>query len=115
MTLQDDLIRIERMLWEGGADTYRENLDTECLLVFPDMVGVSSRDEVASSVEEGERWREVELEVEGILEPAPDVALLIYRASAVRGEDETYRALVSSGYVKRGGAWNLMFHQQTPL
>lgn len=43
------------------------------------------------------------------------MAFLTYRASAVRGEDVRYRALVSSAYVKRGDAWKLAFHQQTPL
>jgi hypothetical protein len=33
----------------------------------------------------------------------------------VRPEGERYRALVSSGYVKRNGSWKMMFHQQTPL
>jgi hypothetical protein len=44
-----------------------------------------------------------------------DIALLTYRASAVRGQDEPYAARVSSGYVKRGADWKMMFHQQTPL
>jgi hypothetical protein len=44
------------------------------------------------------------------------MAVLSYEASAKRGASgEAYHALVSSGYVKRGGEWKLAFHQQTPL
>jgi hypothetical protein len=70
---------------------------------------------VAKSVTDGERWRDVQMDVEGLLAPSDNIALLTYRASAVRGADEKYRALVSSGYVKRNGSWKLAFHQQTPL
>lgn len=55
------------------------------------------------------------MELDGVLQPADDIAILTYRARADRGEDERYRALVSSGYVRRGGEWKMAFHQQTPL
>lgn len=41
--------------------------------------------------------------------------LLSYEAHAVREGGEPYNALVSSGYVKRGDGWKMMFHAQTPL
>lgn len=65
--------------------------------------------------EDAPRWRELEGQFEDLVRPAPDVVLLTYRAGAVRGEGEGYRALVSRRYVKRDGAWKMMFHQQTPL
>jgi hypothetical protein len=36
------------------------------------------------------------------------------RHSGNRG-DESYRALVSSGYARRDDGWKMVFHQQTPL
>lgn len=114
MTLKSDLVQIERSLWKGGVDAYRRNLDDDCLVAFGQQAGVSTREEVAGTVKEGARWEDVKLEVEGLLQPTPDVAILTYRASAMR-EDEPYHALVSSGYVRREEAWKLMFHQQTPL
>lgn len=114
MALKDDLLSIERELWKGEADAYRQNLDDDCLVAFTEMAGVSTREDIAGMVEGGPRWRDVELEVEGFLHLTEEVAILCYRASAVRGEDR-YRALVSSGYVRRGDAWKMMFHQQTPL
>ena len=115
MTLQDELLSIERELWRGTADTYRRHLDEECLVVFTEMAGVSTREQIAGSVEESERWRDLELDPQGILQPTPDVALVTYRASATRGDEERYHALVSSGYVRRDREWKMAFHQQTPL
>jgi hypothetical protein len=84
-------------------------------VAFTKMAGVSDREAVAGTVTDAQRWRNVRLEVEGVLQPTDAVAILTYRASATSPNDEPYRALVSSGYVKRGGDWKLMFHQQTPL
>ena len=113
--LRDDLVSIEQELWVGGPEAYRQNLDDACLIAFTQMAGVSSREDIARTVEGGERWRDLDIEVVDVLQPAPEVAILTYRASAVRGTTETYHALVSSAYVKRDGAWKLAFHQQTPI
>lgn len=115
MSLQNELISIEQKLWTGGPETYRKNLDDNCLIAFTKMAGLLSRDTVASTVEGADRWRDLDVQVEGVVQPTPDVALLTYRASAVRGEGDRYEALVSSAYVRRDGAWKMIFHQQTPL
>jgi hypothetical protein len=115
MPLQQDLLDIEERLWTGGADAYRKHVDTECLIAFTQMAGVMTREEVAASVEAGPRWQDLDLHAEGMVRPADDVAVLTYWASAVRGQGERYRALVSSAYVRRDGRWKLTFHQQTPL
>lgn len=114
MTLRDDLLAMERKLWSGGKAEYRRTLDDDCLIAFTEMAGVSSRDTIADQAD-GNRWHGLDIEVEGFLQPTDDVALLTYRANAVRGQDEPYTARVSSGYVKRGHDWKMMFHQQTPL
>jgi hypothetical protein len=118
MALENELLSIEQSLWKGGVDAYRRALDDDCLVAFDQQAGVSTRDEVAGTVEGAPRWKDLELQVEGLIQPTPDIAILTYRASAVRGadgSDERYRALISSGYVKRHDTWKLMFHQQTPL
>lgn len=113
--LKDNLLSIEQMLWTGGPEAYRRHLDDKCLLAFAQMAGVSSREEVAGMVEDSERWRDLDMEVQGVLQPAPNMAILTYRARAVRGEDEPYQALVSNAYARRDDAWKLVFHQQTPI
>lgn len=115
MGLQDELLSLEEELWTAGAAPYREHLDDECLVAFTEMAGVSTREQIAGTVDDDERWRDLEIEVEGLLRPTEDVAMLTYRAEAARGNDDRYRALASSGYVRRDGGWKMMFHQQTPL
>jgi hypothetical protein len=115
MNVRDDLLAMERQLWSGGKAEYRRTLDESCLLAFTEMAGVSGRDEIAEQAG-ASRWHDLEIRVEGFLQPTNDVVLLTYRARAARGDKgEPYEALVSSGYVRRNGGWKLMFHQQTPL
>jgi hypothetical protein len=114
MKLQDNLLAMEQKLWSGGKLEYRQTLDDDCLVAFTEMSGVSKRDDIASQADSN-RWHDLDLEVEGFIQPTDDVAILTYHVSALRGDDEPYEARVSSGYVKRNGGWKLMFHQQTPL
>ncbi len=114
MAIQDELLDIEKTLWAGGVADYRRALDSDCLVAFDRMAGVSSRDQIAATVEDSHRWHDLEIKVDGLLQPTDDVAILTYHASAVRDE-QPYEALVSSGYVRRDGGWKMMFHQQTPL
>jgi hypothetical protein len=115
MTLQTDLLAIERRFWTGDAEFYRHNLDDRCLTAFTTAAGVADKDEIADSVGAAKRWRDLEIDFRGLVEPTSDVAILTYQAEATRQNGEPYSALVSSGYVKRNGAWKLAFHQQTPL
>lgn len=101
MSLKDEVVAIERQLWTGGAGACLENLDAECPTAFTEMSGAMSREEVAGSADSAPRWRDVEIDVQGVLQPNDDLALLTYRASAARGEGERFRALISSAYVRR--------------
>jgi hypothetical protein len=114
MSLQDELVAIERKLWSGGKAAYRRTLDDSCLLAFVAMAGVSSRDAIADQAD-ASRWRDLHMEVEGFLQPTADVALVTYLAHVLRADHRPYTARVSSGYVKRGADWKMMFHQHTPL
>ena len=115
----EQLISIERKLWTNDARFYSDNLTEGCVLVFPE-TGVISRDVAVDAIrkenEEGRRWAEVHFDEVRSLLLADDVALLTYRAIA-RWEHEKYAntAFASSLYVKRGGAWKLAFHQQSPI
>jgi hypothetical protein len=116
MTLQNDLLAMERKFWSGDAGFYRQNLDDECLTVFTKMAGVQKKEAIAEMIDgDSQRWQDVTLDQKGLLEPTKDTAILSYEAQARRANGERYHALVSSGYVRRNGAWKLAFHQQTPL
>jgi hypothetical protein len=114
MNLRDNLLAMEERLWSGDTTDYRSTLDDDCLIAFTEAAGVTPRDVIADQAD-GDRWHDLDIEVEGFLQPTEDVALLTYHATAVRANDEPYQARVSSGYVRRDGDWKMMFHQQTPL
>ena len=110
-----DLLALEKQFWTGDEAFYRENVDRSCLVAFAEMAGVMGNDEIAATVRDGNRWTQLELLARGFLQPTPDVALLTYEAKAERADGRPYRALVSTGYVRRGQAWKMTFHAETPL
>jgi hypothetical protein len=115
MTIQDELLGIERGFWSGGADYYRQNLDDLCVTVFTEMAGTFKKNEIAGMITETDRWRDLKLDVKGCLEPAPGFGVLTYTVKATRKNNDPYTAAVTSAYVKRNGAWKMVLHQQTPL
>src|SRR5262245_64614429 len=106
---------LEERFWSEGAAFYRANLDDPCLCAFPELAGLLSREQVASSVPDGSRWKELVIEPQGYRSLGEGAAVLTYRARAKRADGTPYEALVSSAYVRRGDGWKLAFHQQTPL
>ena len=114
MSLQADLTRIERGFWTGGEDYYLQHVDADCLLAFGQMAGVHRREDIAKTTGQN-RWQAVHMQEKGFVTPTPDTAILTYEAHGIRGNGEKYDALVSTSYVKRGEAWKMSFHQQTPL
>jgi hypothetical protein len=115
MATKDDLMAIEKQFWTGDADFYRQNLDKSCLLAFTEMSGAYGREDVAKTIKKGNRWRDLDLSIKGIVEPTDSTAILTYEAKAIRESGEPYKALVSTGYVKRDDGWKMTFHAQTPL
>lgn len=114
MSLEHDLMTIERNFWTGGPEAYQQFADETCLLAFGDMAGVKSKEEMAKSAEKG-RWGELTMKKKGIAQLSDDSAVITYEATTTRKDGKLYHALVSSAYVKRPTGWKLAFHQQTPL
>jgi hypothetical protein len=117
MSLQDELVPIERTLWTNNREIYATRLEDDALLVFPE-TGVMHKAAALAGIEQenlaGRRWTDV---VFADVEPVtvtPDVALLTYRADARWEHESTIRAvLATSLYVKRDRGWMLAFHQQS--
>ena len=113
---EKDLLALEKKFWTGDTKFYRDNVDDSALIAFgPDMAGVMSNKEIASSAGQGNRWKNLDIKFKGLIEPADDVAILSYEANATRSNGEAYAALVSTGYARRDDGWKMVFHQQTPL
>lgn len=111
----DTLLDIERQFWTGDEAFFRKHTDDTCLVAFTNMAKAMEREELAGTATNPNRWRDLEMELKGVVEPSADVALLSYEASATRDNGEAYRALVSTGYVRRPDGWKMMFHAQAPL
>ncbi|HWK67120.1 MAG TPA: hypothetical protein VNS34_19515 [Rhizobiaceae bacterium] len=112
----DELLALEREFWTGGRRFFEENTDNECLVAFSsEMAGVMENKDLAATVDEGRRWKVLDLDLKGTVQPSDNVFLLTYEAKAMRAGGEEYHALVSSGYVRRREGWKMMFHQQTSL
>jgi hypothetical protein len=113
---EKDLLALEKKFWTGDAKFYRENVDDSCLVAFgAEMAGVMSNKDLAATAKDGNRWKDLDIELKGLIEPSDDVAILSYEANATRSNGEHYAVLVSTGYHKRDDGWKMMFHQQTPL
>lgn len=115
MSNRDDLYKIEKDFWTGDARYYQENLAEKCMVVFTEMSGLKTRDEVASMITEPQRWQDLKLEDKNAVDLSDDAVLLSYKALARRSNGEPYEAYVSSAYVKENGRWRMAFHQQTPV
>ena len=116
----NELITIERTLWENDAQTYRDGYSPEALLIFPG-VGRIDRDTAVAAIRkenaEGRAWAEVRLDdVDGRWITSDAAALITYVATARWNYESTASdTLCASVYVRVGGSWRVAFHQQTPI
>ena len=117
MSLQEELVTIERTLWTNNRDIYGQRLEDEAVLVFPE-TGVMHKAAALAGIEQenlaGRRWADVAFADVAAVAVTPDVALLTYRADARWENESTMRSvLATSLYVRRDRGWMLAFHQQS--
>lgn len=111
--MEEMLWQLERRLWSGGADVYRQNLHRQCLMAFPAPTGVMGRDDVIKAIAAAPRWRDVAITAGQVVMPRDDVAVLAYQAWAKREDRTSYAATCSSTWIEEGGLWRLIQHHQT--
>jgi hypothetical protein len=115
----EDLITIERTLWENDAEIYHERYSPEALLIFSG-AGRIDRDTAVAAIRqenaEGRAWAEVRFDnVDGRWIESDAAALITYVATARWNHESTAsETLCASVYVRAGGSWRVAFHQQTP-
>ena len=113
------LIDTERTLWTNDPDVYEAAYDKDAILIFAE-VGKINRNRAVTAIREenknGRHWAEVRFEDVATSQLAPDVVLLVYRAIARWNHERTATsAHCTTIYVKKGGLWKIVFHQQTPI
>ena len=112
---KQELLELEKGFWTGDSAFFAAHADKECLMAFPEMARAMSTTDLAKTATSPNRWRDLDIELKGIVEPGSDIVMLTYEAHATRENGEPYAALVSTGYVHRVNGWKMMFHAQTPL
>jgi hypothetical protein len=117
MSLQDELVPIERTLWTNNRHIYEERLVDTAVLVFPE-TGVMHKSAALEGIEQenraGRRWADVAFADVEAVSVTPDAALLTYRADARWEHESTIRSvLATSLYVRHERGWMLAFHQQS--
>lgn len=112
----DDITRIlrtERELAEGSGDVYRRHLGSDAVVIVPG--AILNKAGTVASMDLSPAWDEFTMDEEDIRLLADRAALLSYRFEGRRGPT-TYRAMMSSVYVREGSeGWQLVHHQQTPI
>jgi hypothetical protein len=119
MSIHDQLLTIERTLWNSDPEPYRASVIEEAIFVFAE-TGAIGRSAAIDALEQdgaGDRaWERVDLRDATTLQLDRDAALLTYKAVARRNNEAApVTVLAVSAYVRRGDDWKLAFHQQTPL
>jgi hypothetical protein len=116
--LGKQLLSLEQEGWnaltEGnGAQYYERHLADDALMILP--IGALTRDESIQAMAAAPPWATFQLDDPRVVELGADGAVLTYRASAQRSEQEPYTALITTVFVRRNGSWMPIFHQQTPI
>ena len=117
MGVAAEIEALERRGWQAlsgpdGAAFYADVMSDDGVMVFPG--SVLDRDASLRAIASAPPWSTFELADMQVIEVGPDSALVIYRATSQREGEAAYRALMSSVYARRGGAWKLVLHQQSP-
>ncbi len=108
-----DLWGLEERLWTGGAGAYRELLAPACIMAFPGP-GLMEAEEIHASIEQAPRWNAASLSDRRQVLVGDRMVVLGYRVRARRGGDADHEAFCTSTWVRAGGGWRLIQHQQSP-
>jgi hypothetical protein len=115
--MNEELLALERAgadaLTTGrGAAFYREILTDDALMVVPGYV--IDKAMFLASIGSESAWSSFTIEDARVVQLTPECAIVLYRGRGIRPGQAEYIARISSTYVKRGKAWKLAYHQQTP-
>lgn len=100
----------EEALWTLGAAEAARRIAPVCIMVFPE--GVMQGQQILDGMKQGSRWQNLRISDRHTSELG-DTMVLAYRARASRdGQDRD--VLCSSTWVRQGGDWKLVQHQQSP-
>ncbi|MTV24065.1 nuclear transport factor 2 family protein [Nitriliruptoraceae bacterium ZYF776] len=117
----DEVLELERQGWEALSTDgvtarafYDDHLADEVTMLLPGGMRLDDREQILDAMS-GAPWAWHELHDETVLPLGDDARAVTYRVRAQRGDQDVYEALIASTFVRRGGGWKLILHQQTPV
>lgn len=115
----DTLMAVERQGWDAlcggtGSDFYGDLMSADAMMVLVNGM-VLDREAVVASLNEAPAWDEYDLTEARMIPLGDHAAALVYRATARRGSEPHFQALMASTYVLDDGKLRLGLYQQTTL
>lgn len=113
----EEVIRLERRFWDESTNPafFQQTVGDDTVMVFEPR-GIIGKPQAVEMSGRAAKWKDVELTEVVARELAPNCVALTYRGAGRRlGEQEVYRARISSVYVHRQGRWQLGFTQHQAL
>lgn len=115
----DLLLALEHKGWEAlcnrtGGSFYGELMTEDALMVLVNGI-IVDRDTVVASLNEAPTWDSYELRDPQVVVMSAQCAALVYRATAQRGNEPPFEALMSSTYVMVDDKPRLGLYQQTTI
>jgi Domain of unknown function (DUF4440) len=115
----DELLALERTLWDNDAGVYEATYTPDAVLIFPGVGRIDRETAVAAIQKEnatGRAWAEVRFEDALARWLATDTAVIISYRATVRWNYEAVasQVLCATVYIRQQKAWCVAFHQQTP-
>ena len=112
----DELSELENAGWASlcdgtGADFYGSIMTDDGRMVLADG-SVMSRDHVMASLGSSPTWASYSIEHPIMIPIGDDAAALVYTGTGKR-DNQTFRGIMTSTYVRRGDGWKLALYQQT--
>jgi ketosteroid isomerase-like protein len=117
----DELLELETHGWQAlSSDVdaarafYGGLLSDDAVMLFPGGMVLEGKEAILASFD-AQGWSTFEIENARVVALGDAAAVLAYEVTAQRAGSSEYRALISSAYHRRDGAWHLGFHQHTPI
>ncbi|MGX5697483.1 nuclear transport factor 2 family protein [Agromyces soli] len=110
------LLHEEHLGWRAildgrGGEHYARTMTRDALMIVEG--AVLGRDDMATAFASAPPWDSYELHEPAVIRLGDRAGILVYRATATRGE-HTANLRMSTTYLYQDGGWKVAAHQQTP-
>src|SRR5204862_7689482 len=98
---RDEVLAIEKRLWEGDGDFYREAMDDQAISVMEPM-GFIPKDKAVEMTKQTDGFTDLQMHDLNVVELSPDCVALAYHGEAKDCKSgKPYRGAISSVHVRR--------------